>query len=111
MRPIRKAWCSVRKNRLLPLVFALSCAAFAGSNAPAWMHDAAQTQLPVYAKDVPGVVLLDEETMTVSPNGETHVLYRRVVKILSTSGRDLGRASAYYDNETKISHFKAWCIP
>lgn len=89
----------------------LSSTAFAGASAPDWMHEAAKTQLGTYPKDTPGVVLLDEQITTVSPNGEVHILYRRAVKILSTSGRDLGIASAYYDNETKISHFKAWSIP
>ena len=75
------------------------------------MRQAAQTQLPSYPKETPGVVLLDEQVTTVSPSGEVHILYRRVVKILSTAGRTLGTASAYFDSETKISHFKAWCIP
>lgn len=97
-------------NKCLVQVLLLTSVAF-GSSAPDWLHDAARTPLPAYAKDVPGVVLLDEQVTTVSPSGEVHVLYRRAVKILTTAGRDLGIASAYYDNETKISHFKAWSIP
>ena len=98
-------------SKLLLLTLALTGVAFAGASAPDWMHEAAKTQLGTYPKDTPGVVLLDEQITTVSPSGEMHILYRRVVKILSTSGRDLGIASAYYDNDTKISHFKAWSIP
>src|SRR5437763_1282437 len=104
MAATRKRWCYVqtRATRFLLLGFLASAsAAFAGNNAPDWMHEAARTVLPAYPKDTAGVVLLDEQTTTVSPNGEVHTLYRRAVKILSTSGRDYGTASAYYDNETK----------
>jgi hypothetical protein len=89
----------------------LSGAAFAGASAPDWMHEAARTQVGTYPKETAGVVLLDEQVTTVSANGEVHELHRRVIKILSTSGRDLGIASAYYDNDTKLFHFKAWSIP
>lgn len=57
------------------------------------------------------MVLLDEQTTTVNASGEVRTLYRRAVRILSTSGRELAMAQAYFDNETKISHFKAWSIP
>jgi hypothetical protein len=98
-------------NRVALVLLALSCTAVAGSSAPDWLREIARAPLPSYPAETRGVVLLDEQIMTVSATGEIHTLYRRAVKILSTSGRDLGIAAVYFDNETKINHFKAWSIP
>ncbi|MBA3693593.1 MAG: hypothetical protein H0W77_09175, partial [Acidobacteria bacterium] len=43
--------------------------AFADGSAPNWLKQAALVQPPVYAKDVPGVVLLDSQEVTLDGDG------------------------------------------
>ena len=82
-----------------------------GPNIPEWMRAAARESLPAYPADTKAVVLLDEETTTVQDNGEIHTTYRRVIKILTTEGgRDYGYASVHFDNQTKLTFFRAWSI-
>ncbi|MBI2682870.1 MAG: DUF3857 and transglutaminase domain-containing protein [Acidobacteriales bacterium] len=98
-------------TRLLAVTWSwglLVASAFAG--VPSWMLDASRTALGTYPADTRAVVLLDENVTTVRENGEVITSYRRVVKILSTKGRDFGTASVHYDTETKLSNFKAWSI-
>jgi hypothetical protein len=82
--------------------------AFAG--VPGWMLDASRQPLGVYPPDTRAVVLLDETVTTVRDNGEVVTVYRRVVKILSTRGREFGTARVHFDTETRLSNFRAYSI-
>lgn len=99
------------QSKLALFLLAFSSAAFAGASAPDWLREAAHAQLPTYPAETKAVVLLDDQIVTVTSSGEIHTLYRRAVKILNTAGREYGHARAYFDNDTKLSHFKAWSIP
>jgi hypothetical protein len=80
-------------------------------NAPDWLRAAAQEKLPEYPKDAVAVVLLDEQQTVVSANGQIETHTRRAYKILRPEAtRRYGRAGVGFDNETKISFFKAWTI-
>jgi hypothetical protein len=99
------------KSVRVVLVFAFLCLpAFAG-NAPSWLREAAGATVGPYPDDTPGVTLLDEQITTIDDKGEVRTLYRKAYRILRTSGRYLGKAFVPFDDETKISNFKAWCIP
>src|SRR5271154_6466303 len=79
--------------------------------APDWLRAAAQQTLPEYPKDTVAVVLLDEQQTTVKENGEIETRHRRAYKLLRPEAReDYGYAAVRFDNETKISFFKAWTI-
>jgi hypothetical protein len=67
--------------------------------------------LPEYPKDTVAVVLLSEQVTTVKNNGEIETLYRQAYKILRPEGRRYGKALVYFDNETRLTYLKAWCIP
>ncbi|MGH9684114.1 MAG: DUF3857 domain-containing protein [Candidatus Acidiferrales bacterium] len=80
-------------------------------NAPDWLRTAAQEKLPAYQNDPVAVVLLDDEQVVVKDDGEVEVRIRRAYKLLRPESRKrYSYASAYCDNETKISSFKAWTI-
>jgi transglutaminase-like putative cysteine protease len=82
-------------------------------NAPDWLRAAAQEKLPEYPKDAVAVVILDEQQTVVSANGQIETRTRRAYKILrpeATRQYGYGYARVTFDNETKISFFKAWTI-
>ena len=82
--------------------------AFAG--VPDWLRTAARTPLPAYPGDTKAVILLDEQTITVSNSGEISTLCRRACKILRPEGRALATFSVYHDTETRLTFLKAWSI-
>lgn len=90
-------------SRLSPRVLA--------DTAPEWLRAAAQQTLPEYPKDTVAVVLLDEQQTTVKDNGEIETRHRRAYKLLRPEARDdYSYAAVTFDNETKLSFFKAWTI-
>src|SRR5208283_3542657 len=90
-------------SRLSPRVLA--------DTAPEWLRAAAHQTLPEYPKDTIAVVLLDEQQTTVKDNGDIETRYRCAYKILRPEARkDYGYAEVPFNNETKISFFKAWTI-
>jgi hypothetical protein len=90
-------------SRFSPPVFA--------DTAPDWLRAAAHQTLPEYPKDTIAVVLLDEEQTTVKDNGDIETRHRRAYKLLRPEARDkYGYAAVEFNNETKLSFFKAWTI-
>lgn len=105
-----------RATGAYPLALLLLIAAvWSGSQAlaavPEWLRAAAQTSLPKYPEDTDAVLLWSEQITTVTDSGEVKTLYRRAYKILRPEGRDRGIVAAYFDNETYVSHLRAWSIP
>jgi len=94
---------------LLALVLSGGLPATAG--APEWLRAAARTPVPSYPADVRAVVLLDEQITSVNDRGEIKTVYRRAYKILRPQGRGYGEVQVFFDNETKLTFLKAWCIP
>src|SRR2546422_3988808 len=78
---------------------------------PDWLRSAALAPLPKYPDDTRAVLLLNEQVTTVGNNSEIKTRYRRAYRILRPEGRSFGTASAYFDSETRLTYFKAWCIP
>ena len=80
-------------------------------NAPDWLRAAAAQTLPDYPKDAVAVVLLDELHTTVKDNGEIETTQRCAYKFLRPEAReDYGHAMVGFDNQTKVSFFRAWTI-
>ena len=83
----------------------------AGDDAPAWLRQAASSATPTYPKDVPAVVLLDENRLTIDDEGKVTTSVFYAVKILTRDGRSLARASEVYETDKgKIKEFRAWLI-
>ena len=79
--------------------------------APEWLRAAAHQTLPEYPKETIAVVLLDEQQTTVKDNGDIETRHRRAYKLLRPEARDkYGYAAVSFDNQTKLTFFKAWTI-
>ena len=78
-----------RSLALCGLLVLVACAPAraAGDDVPAWLQQAAAQSAPVYAKDVPAVVLLDEEQVAVAPDGRITRTRTYAVRLLLREGR------------------------
>jgi Domain of Unknown Function with PDB structure (DUF3857)/Transglutaminase-like superfamily len=89
----------------------LTASAFASKDSvPDWVRAAAADKLPAYPAETNAVVLLDETTYTVAPDGTATEHHRRVVKILRPQGRDEAVVQVNFDKDTKILSLRAWSI-
>jgi hypothetical protein len=85
-------------------------AAASRDTVPDWVHAAASQKLPAYPAETNAVVLLDDTTYTVAPDGTAIEHYRHVVKILRPQGREEGIVAVPFDKDTKIRSFHVWSI-
>src|SRR5947209_4190902 len=93
-------------------VFALVLSAnrmFAAKDSvPDWVRTAAGQKLPIYPPETNAVVLLNDVTYIVAPDGTAVEHVRRVTKILRPQGRDEGLVYVPFDNDTKILSVHVW---
>ncbi len=109
-------WCYKRlvpavTSGLLILATGLLCARPSSADTPAWLRQAAKETLPTVAPETVAVVLYDEQETTVQNNGEVETTFRRAYMILRPAGKRYGLLEVPFDNDTKITWMKAWCIP
>jgi len=97
---------------LVLLTFLAVAPAFASrpDSVPDWVRTAAQQKLPEYSPETNAVVLLEDTTYTVAPDGTAVEHYRRVVKILRPQGRNNGIVGVPFDKDTKILSMHVWSI-
>ena len=102
-------------RKTLSSVSLLSLAMFAPglsrADAPAWMHTAAAAPLPAHDEKTDAILLYAEDITTVTPDGKTKGVERRVYKILRPEGKRYGEVYGYVGRDTKIGSMKGWCIP
>jgi hypothetical protein len=85
--------------------------AFAKSDSvPDWVRAAAAQPLPTYSPETKAVVLLEDVTYTVAPDGRAVEHVRRVVKILRPQGRNESIVRVGFDKDTKILSMNVWSI-
>jgi hypothetical protein len=77
---------------------------------PDWVRAAAALGLPQYPAETNAVVLLEDTTYTVAPDGRAVEHVRRVVKILRPQGRNQANVHVRFDNDTKILSLNVWSI-
>jgi hypothetical protein len=77
---------------------------------PDWVRTAAQQKLPQYSAETNAVVLLEDTTYTVAPDGSAVEHYRYVVKILRPQGREDGIVAVPFDKDSKILSMHVWSI-
>lgn len=82
----------------------------ASATTPDWVRAAASQTPMAVDKEAIALVLLDDQTTTVSETGEVSTLYRRAVKILRPEGREYANVHVYFDKETKLKSLHAWSI-
>jgi len=95
---------------VLLLLLAVPASASHQDNVPDWVRVAAAQKLPTYAAETNAVVLLDDTTYTVAPDGTAVEHYRHVVKILRPQGREEGIVAVPFDKDTRILSFHVWSI-
>src|SRR5215469_14524428 len=88
--------------------FLFALPAFAG--APDWVQQAAAKAQGSYPSETAAVVLLDDETLTVTGPGQAEVARRRVVRILRPKGREEARFHVYLSPGDKVQYLHAWSI-
>jgi hypothetical protein len=97
----------------LVFLFCLTVAAafaFKSDSVPDWVRTAAQQKLPAYPPETNAVVLLEDTTYTVAPDGSAIEHYRSVVKILRPQGREEGIVGVPFDKDSKILSMHVWSI-
>ncbi|PYS46836.1 MAG: hypothetical protein DMF68_17855 [Acidobacteria bacterium] len=86
-------------------------AAFAGDEAPAWLQTDAAIKVPAYERDVPAVVLHDEQNVTVNEDGRLTIVKTFAIRILNREGRALAEAAEIYLTDAgKVKDMHAWLI-
>lgn len=93
------------------LIFNVSFA-LADDPPPSWLSDSVRNPSPSYdVKNVPAVVLRNEESVTVASDGSFLRTTRYAVRILVREGRDEAVARAVYQTDSeKVRDIKAWLI-
>lgn len=102
----------VRLTALLSvLVFAVSASAAPGDETPQWVQQAVTIKVPTYEKDVPAVVLLDEESTTIGSDGKVNEVYNFAIRVLRREGREYAEGHVgYIPDIGKVKDFRAWLI-
>src|SRR5215831_6731192 len=93
------------------LLLAASVTALAGDDAPAWLQQAAGTNVPAYDKTVRAVVLVNDQKITVTDDGHVTTTRLYAVRILNREGRSEAVAREIYHTDTgKVRELQAWLI-
>ncbi len=98
---------------LVLLFFVFGAASLrADDGPPLWLQEAAKVNVPAYdVKDVPAVVIRNEETVTVSSDGTVLRTTRYAVRILVREGREEAVARVVYQTDSeKVRDINAWLI-
>ncbi|MFN3323729.1 MAG: DUF3857 domain-containing protein [Bryobacteraceae bacterium] len=96
------------KSLWLVLAAVAVCAA---QDVPGWAREAAALPVPAYPAKVSAVVLLQEEHVTVEPDGKRVMRERGVVRALQQSRESAAATRAYNGKSGKIREFQGWIIP
>lgn len=100
-------WCLT----FLPTANALAVVVAAGDDVPAWARQIANSSAPPYDKDVPAVVLLQEERKTVDAEGRTLTVTLYAMRVLNRNGRLFARADeTYIPGSSKVREMRGWLI-
>ena len=97
----------------LILIFTVNISSIlADEDVPGWLQEASKLQSPVYAlKNTPGVVLRNEENITVNADGTITRTNRYAVRLLIGEGRKEAVARVVYETDSeKVRDIKAWLI-
>ena len=95
----------------IAVLFLFSVSNALGSDVPTWMRQAAATNLPGYEKNVPAVVLHDEQQVTLDSQGRLVTVENFAVKLLNSEGRGYAVARAYYlVSSGKVRDIEGWLL-
>jgi hypothetical protein len=93
------------------VVFVAAFGVARADDAPQWLRGAAMVSVPAYDKDVPAVVLHDEEQVSLGTDGKLVTTDNFAVRILTRDGRSFAVARAdYLANYSKVKEIMAWLV-
>jgi hypothetical protein len=96
---------------VLFLLIAFSGVSALAGETPAWLRQAATLNPPVYEKDVPAVVMHDEQQVTLGADGRLVVTENYAVKLLNREGRNFAVARAFYlVSAGKVRDIEGWLL-
>ena len=90
---------------------ALSLPKAAAADAPAWMHSLVNASVPLHDEKADAVILYSEEIVNVQSADKVKRTVRMVYKILRPTGRDHGRVLVSFNQHSKVTSMRGWCIP
>ncbi len=105
-------WRRTRRGFCLCLGFAawLLCAWPVFASTPDWVQQAAARTAGSYPAETNAVVLLDDESLTVTGPGQAEVNHRRVVRILRPKGHQEAFFRVHLSPGDKMQYLHAWSI-
>jgi hypothetical protein len=93
------------------LMVAISSSTIFAADVPSWMRQAASASLPTYERDVPAVVLHNEQQVTLGSDGKLITTENFAVKLLTSEGRNYAIARAYdLVSAGKIASIEGWLL-
>ena len=79
--------------------------------APSWLQQALAVKVPTYDREVPAVVLQNDQAVTVGQDGQVTTTTTYAVRILAREGRGYAKALQFYLADTgKVRELRAWLI-
>ncbi len=94
------------------LLFAFTICVKADDPVPGWMQEANKRSTPSFdVKEVPGLVLHDEQNVVLDNDGKLTITTNYAVRILLREGRGYASAGvSYLQSSSKVKEFRAWLI-
>jgi hypothetical protein len=78
-------------------------------NVPAWLQQAMKTGVPAYDKEVPAVLLHNEQAVSIGADGLMTVTTYYAVRVLTREGKNWAVAnSLYLRNASRVRDLRAW---
>src|SRR2546426_8483145 len=93
------------------LIVIAAGAARAANDVPDWVKDAAARKAPDFPARVTGVVLFQEEFVSVDADGRRVMRERGVVRVLQPGGETISATRTYNNKSGRIRDFQGWLIP
>jgi len=109
-RPLRRLAISSRLFLIVGFAAILTSLARAG-DAPLWMHNLANVQLPEHDEKTDAILLYSETNVTVLSVDKIKTQVREAYKILRPEGRERGTLWVYLNSHRKVKSLHGWCIP
>ncbi len=83
----------------------------ASENVPTWLSQAAASKAPVYDREVPAVVLHNEQIITLNTDGQLIITTNYAIRMLNREGKNFADATAVYiQSSSKVREIRAWMI-
>ena len=112
--PANRRWIDrwqVKPSAAALVLICLCSPSRAAERPPSWLTELASSRIPEYDSEVGAVVLLNEQTVTVEPDGKVTTSVRKAIKVLTREGRREARGGVIYRRDSgKVRRLRAWTL-